>query len=244
MPRSADLIKAHNGQPFPTANCVQCHNPHQSQQAKLMQKFTHPPFASGACDTCHAAGQGRQGRIDAGRQPRRCASLAMRIRPKHIEKAKVPHPGAQGDCTTCHNPHAGKTPGFLQPDPVQACLACHSDIADLQQKKVHHQPAFSQGCATCHEPHGGDNPKLLRAQGNALCLECHGPDRKPAKLENTDMVTIFNGHVKLPQDYFVTNRVVRARHQVRPRPSGQEPSSSATFPIRRTQARSRCRSLA
>ena len=47
LPRCKDagLIKAHQGQPFATANCVQCHDPHQSSQAKLMQKFTHPPFA-------------------------------------------------------------------------------------------------------------------------------------------------------------------------------------------------------
>jgi predicted CXXCH cytochrome family protein len=115
----------------------------------------------------------------------------------------VQHPGAQGDCIACHNPHAGKSPGFLQPDPVQACLACHSEQAD-QMKKAHlHQPAFVQGCATCHEPHGGDNEHLLRAASpNKLCLECHGPDASPQKLESEHMVTIFNGKVKLPENYF------------------------------------------
>ena len=48
---------------------------------------------------------------------------------KQIASAKVQHSGAQGDCTTCHNPHAGKSPDFLQPDPVAVCLACHSDQA-------------------------------------------------------------------------------------------------------------------
>ena len=81
------------------------------------------------------------------------------------------HPGAQGECIACHNPHAGATPGFLQPDPVNACLTCHSEQAE-QQKKAHlHQPAFKTGCATCHEPHGGDNAHLLRAKDtNTLCL--------------------------------------------------------------------------
>ena len=98
-----------------------------------------------------------------------------------------------GDCVACHNPHAGKTPGFIQPDPVSACLACHSDQAD-SFKKVHlHQPAYGLGCATCHEPHGSDNEHLLRAKGSALCLECHGPDAKPQKLETEHVITIFNG---------------------------------------------------
>ncbi len=130
-----------------------------------------------------------------------------------IEKAKVQHPGAQGDCTTCHNPHAGKTPGFIQPDPVTACLTCHSEQAE-QMKKAHlHQPAFTQGCATCHEPHGSDNVHLLRAANpNPLCLECHGPDAKPQKLESEHMVAIFNGQVKLPENYFAKVPVIPIKY--------------------------------
>ena len=92
---------------------------------------------------------------------------------------------------------------------MTACLACHSDQAE-QFKKAHlHQPAFGQGCATCHEPHGGDNEHLLRAKTtNALCLECHGPDAQPQKLEAEHLITIFNGSVKLPDDYFAKNKVV------------------------------------
>jgi predicted CXXCH cytochrome family protein len=90
---------------------------------------------------------------------------------------------------------------------VDICLGCHSDIADLAKKQVHHQPAFSQGCATCHTPHGGDNDHLLRVKGNALCLECHGPDAVPQKLEAEHVLTIFDGKVKLPEDYYKKNKV-------------------------------------
>ena len=44
---------------------------------------------------------------------------------------------------------------------------------------------------------------LLRvAKPNPLCLECHGPDAKPKKLESEHLVAIFDGKVKLPEDYF------------------------------------------
>lgn len=127
---------------------------------------------------------------------------------KLIDTAKVQHPGAAGDCTDCHNPHASKYPGLPKTNPVEICLGCHADIADLAKKSVHHQPAFVQGCATCHEPHGGQQDKLLRADGNALCLECHGPGASPQEDKTAGVVKIFNGTVTLPDDYFKKNKMV------------------------------------
>jgi predicted CXXCH cytochrome family protein len=122
---------------------------------------------------------------------------------EQIEKAKVQHPGAAGDCTDCHDPHAGRSPGFPKPDAVSVCLGCHSDQAEEGKKAHVHQPAFEQGCATCHDPHGNDNDHLLRASApNPLCLECHAPDAKPQKLESEHLVAIFDGKVKLPENYF------------------------------------------
>ncbi len=66
-----------------------------------------------------------------------------------------------------------------------------------------HQPAFDQGCFTCHEPHGSQNQHLLRASDPyKLCMECHGPDVEHGKLESEHLVTIFDGKVKLPENYF------------------------------------------
>ncbi|HEV2395366.1 MAG TPA: cytochrome c3 family protein [Candidatus Sulfotelmatobacter sp.] len=200
--KDADLQKAHQGQPFGGANCLQCHNPHQSAKPKLMQAFLHVPFESKMCDSCHQPAKDDKVVLTNSDSRALCVGCHDE-QAKKIETAKVQHPGAQGDCIACHNPHAGKAPGFLQPDPVKACLACHSDQADQMKKAVLHQPAFVQGCATCHEPHGGDNDHLLRAATpNKLCLECHGPDANPQKVESEHLVTIFNGKVRLPEDYF------------------------------------------
>jgi len=200
--KDASLVKAHQGQPFATVNCITCHDPHQSASPKLIQKFAHVPFAGGSCDTCHAAP--KDGKVVLTQTDSKALCVTCHEeQAKKIETAKVQHPGAQGDCIACHNPHAGKTPGFLQPDPVNACLSCHADQAEQHKKNHLHQPAFEQGCATCHEPHGGDNPKLLRASTpNALCLECHGPDARPQVLASEHLVTIFDGKVRLPEDYF------------------------------------------
>ena len=200
--KDAELVKAHQGQPFEKADCVQCHDPHQSAVPKLMAKFTHPPFADKSCDTCHAPA--KDGKVVLTQADAKSLCVTCHSdKPDQIEKAKVQHPGAAGDCTDCHNPHASKYPGLPKTDPVSICTGCHSDIGDLEKKPVHHQPAFQQGCATCHEAHGNDNEHLLRvAKVNSLCLECHGPDSKPQKLASEHLVTIFGGSVKLPEDYF------------------------------------------
>jgi predicted CXXCH cytochrome family protein len=203
-PKDAALQKAHQDQPFGNANCTQCHDPHQSKSPKLLQAYTHNPFANNMCDTCHQPA--KDGKVVLTNTDTRALCVTCHSdQAEKMEKAKVQHPGALGDCTACHNPHAGKTPGFLQPDPVAACLACHSEQSE-QMKKAHlHKPAFVTGCATCHEPHGGDNQHLLRAGNiNTLCLECHGPDTRPQKVEGAPLVTIFNGQVKLPDNYFAT----------------------------------------
>jgi predicted CXXCH cytochrome family protein len=204
--KDADLQKAHNNQPFATANCLECHDPHQSASPKLMVKFQHPPFEAKACDTCHAAP--KDGKVVLTQADAKSLCLTCHAdKGKQIDTAKVPHPGAAGDCTDCHSPHASNEPGLPKTDSVSICLGCHTDIADLQKKAFHHQPAFAQGCATCHTPHGGDNDHLLRAKGNALCLECHGPDAVPQKVADQDLLTIFNGAVRLPGDYYQKNKV-------------------------------------
>ena len=203
--RDADLQKAHNNQPFATANCLECHDPHQSAQPHLMAKFTHPPFAASACDTCHAPA--KDGKVVLTQTDiKSLCGTCHDDQVKLIAGAKVPHPGAMGDCTDCHSPHASNEPGLPKTDGVSICTTCHADIGDLGKKAFHHQPAFGQGCGTCHTPHGGDNEKMLRVAGNGLCLECHGPDAVPQKTADGNL-TIFNGTVTLPGDYYQKNRV-------------------------------------
>ena len=205
-PKSADLQKAHQNQPFEKADCLSCHDPHQSAVPKLMAKFMHPPFADKQCEVCHAPA--KDGKVVLAQSDAKALCVTCHDdKAKLIDTAKVQHPGAAGDCTDCHSPHASRQPGLPKTNAVDICLGCHTDIADLAKKPVHHQPAFLQGCGTCHTPHGGENDHLLRAKGNTLCLECHGADATPQKLEAEHVLTIFNGQVKLQEDYFQKNQV-------------------------------------
>ena len=198
-----DLRKAHQNQPFGSADCLSCHAPHESNSPKLMQAFLHNPFESKSCDSCHQPAKDGKVVLTAADSKAVCLTC-HEDEAKQIASAKVQHPGAQGDCTACHNPHAGRQPGFLQPDSVAACLTCHSDQAAEFKKQHLHQPAYGQACSICHVAHGNDNANLLRvADVNTLCLECHGPDAPaPQKLEKERLIAIYDGKVKLPEDYF------------------------------------------
>ncbi len=238
--KDASLAKAHQDQPFATADCLSCHDPHQSTRPKLMQAFVHSPFEGGkdSCASCHQPAKDGKVVLTTATSKELCLTCHS-DKTEQIEKAKVQHPGAAGDCTDCHNPHAGKFQGFPKPDAVNVCLNCHSEQSE-QAKKAHlHQPVFEQGCAICHQPHGGDNYKMLRASTpNALCLECHGPDAVPKKLESEHLVTIFDGKVKLPESYFAKVPVVPVkygrghpteRHPIKDQPDPKDPSKAVVL---------------
>ena len=87
-----------------------------SLAANLMQTFTHPPFADKSCDTCHQPAKDGKVVLTQADSKALCVTCHDE-QAKKIDSAKVPHPGAQGECIACHNPHAGKTPGFIQPIP-------------------------------------------------------------------------------------------------------------------------------
>jgi predicted CXXCH cytochrome family protein len=235
--KDASLQKAHQNQPFATANCTSCHDPHQSASPKLMARFLHPPFADRSCDTCHAPAKDGKVVLTQPNVKDLCVTCHS-DKAELIQKAKVQHPGAAGDCTDCHSPHASPYPGLPKSNPVSICLECHTDQAE-QGKKAHlHQPAFEQGCATCHEPHGGENQHLERAATvNALCLECHGPDAEPKKLESEHLVTIFGGKVRLPENYFTKVKLLPLKYD-HGHPTEQHPvadvinrKTKATIPI-------------
>jgi len=195
------LIKAHQEQPFGSADCLSCHDPHLSKQKHLLAKYTHPPFADLQCDTCH--GPAKDGKVVLTAEGKELCLMCHSEKGEQIEKSQVQHPGAMGDCTDCHSPHGGNWPYFPKPNPVAVCTSCHADIAELGKKAHPHQPVVEEGCGICHDPHGNNNLHLLRAvKPNDLCLQCHGPDTNRKPVPDTDLVTIFDGTVKLPASYF------------------------------------------
>jgi predicted CXXCH cytochrome family protein len=195
------MAKAHQNQLTDKFDCLECHDPHQSDSKKLMRAFLHNPFQEGQCDSCHLPAKDGKIVLTAASTKEVCV-MCHEEAAANIQAAPVGHKGAKGECTVCHSPHGSDNAAYIRPDPVTACLDCHKDTA-AEVKKLHpHQPASSQSCSICHEPHGGENPKMLRAKSvNQLCLECHGPEAAPKRLEKEHMLAIFDGKVKIPETW-------------------------------------------
>ena len=179
--KDAGLQKAHQNQPFGSANCLQCHDPHQSAQPKLMRQVpASRPLRQRAAR--RATRRPRTARSSSpSLTPNPSASPATTTRARQIESSKVPHPGAMGDCTDCHSPHASQPAR-----PAQVRLRRHLPRLPHRnrgpgQEGLSSSAGVRQGCATCHTPHGGDNDHLLRAKATRSAWSATVPTRRPRR---------------------------------------------------------------
>lgn len=81
-------------------------------------------------------------------------------------------PFEQGQCGTCHNPHASDYQGLLTQAPDTLCFTCHPMGAQLNRMQAH-PPAKEGWCTDCHSPHASNNKGILVAAQRELCFRCH-----------------------------------------------------------------------
>ena len=83
-------------------------------------------------------------------------------------------PFEEGECLSCHNPHASEHEGVLNARQDVLCFDCHEDVGDeLAEATSKHEPAVNGECTSCHSPHQAALDPLLLAKSPDLCLACH-----------------------------------------------------------------------
>jgi predicted CXXCH cytochrome family protein len=181
--------------PVATGGCLDCHDPHQSDNKfqlkkagtilcytchdkdKLDKAFPHLPIAEGKCLSCHDPHQSENKYLlkAAG------ANLCMTCHDKSGFTGKSVHaPVANGDCEACHAPHGAQSRHLLRsavPDSMYQsfdksnfalCFGCHADtLADSQRTDV--ETNFRNGMFNLHFLH------VNKADKGRSCKVCHDP---------------------------------------------------------------------
>ena len=132
--------------------CVNCHNPHASDQSGLKKGVL-----TKTCFVCH---QDTQWRVND-------------------KKSKYIHPEvAKGDCNVCHNPHGSNFRLFFLSDEFAVCTTCHKRHAKFSHPvgtdAVDPRSKRDITCITCHDLMGSQYEFALRFdRKKELCIQCH-----------------------------------------------------------------------
>jgi len=102
------------------------------------------------------------------------ASVCFTCHDKQTYAKRIVHkPLANGECVSCHNPHAARYPGLLQKTGAKLCFSCHREKQSSFAKGIAHEPVKKGECLACHDPHASDSNGLMKGKGMAVCFTCH-----------------------------------------------------------------------
>ena len=176
--------------PVKEGMCTTCHDPHASNEPRLLTQpmkdlctachddkvsfaHVHGPVSAGECTACHAAHESDIKPLLLKKDDELCMGCHVDLQ-ELVKKPDV-HPALNGGCTSCHNPHGSAHPKLLADEGTAVCVACHDGIAEKIQKGqvVHAVVTSESGCGSCHSPHASDNARLLLVPEKDTCLGCH-----------------------------------------------------------------------
>ena len=90
------------------------------------------------------------------------AELCFGCHPKEkalLQAAWVHAPFKDGDCASCHDPHASPNAAQALEALPALCTNCH-DLAEAKAKAKHASAPKGALCTSCHNPHGAQAKRL------------------------------------------------------------------------------------
>lgn len=186
--------KKHVHAPVASGDCIACHSPHASANAKLLKnsgaslcltchedkyrhKFGHGPVVAGNCLVCHDPHQSDNRKLLKIGGAELCFSCHDR---SGMTGKSVHAPVAKGNCVACHAPHGSQYRKLLRnnfPDPFymsynadnfSLCFGCHNrDIA--ADRRTDTITNFRDGDRNLHYLHVNKSDK------GRSCKTCHDP---------------------------------------------------------------------
>ena len=172
--------------------CLECHNPHQSQHAKLLKslpvsticlkchlkgifkgKTIHGPVALGHCNICHEPHESYYESLQRGDPAEECYKCHEQEKLEFNQE--FVHKPVREDCNDCHDPHASTDSNRLLLSTPDVCYDCHKkEETYIKDAQIKHD-ALTEGelCLNCHASHASQIPKLLKDAPIELCIVCH-----------------------------------------------------------------------
>jgi predicted CXXCH cytochrome family protein len=163
-------------------DCLQCHDPHKSENKALLKKVASGSKDENLCLECHNEGLNvpdkgsRHAALDMG-----CDTCHVTHKTGDAEKDEFafhltkPVPVL---CVDCHDVKDSKLVEAHKGQPFAGavCTNCHdphqSRLSKLMQAYVH-PPFADKSCEVCHEAAQDGKVKLVQADVNTLCSTCH-----------------------------------------------------------------------
>lgn len=166
--------------------CYQCH------ETKDTKTFIHGPVGAGACTACHDPHESQNLKLLRYSNVNQLCTSCHADKGHFLKNTKNIHPPVQDQCINCHDPHTENFKFQLKADgKMDLCLMCHVDKKEHTKTVSHKHGALDRPkkCQECHDPHGTGTPKMLKKENSKdLCLSCHN-DKMAAegsKLINMD----------------------------------------------------------
>jgi predicted CXXCH cytochrome family protein len=161
--------QAKTGHPPAREDCGSCHQPHRSDQPRLLGDKAQA-LCAGCHDPSDAALKKAHLRADLGKLDcLTCHSPHGEGQKKLL--ARNVHPPVLDGCDSCHE---GRFDKLASGGPPALCLTCHGDVGELAQKaKVPHAAMQMVGCNECHNPHASPQRRLVKSPGAGPCETCH-----------------------------------------------------------------------
>ena len=177
--------------------CTTCHNPHASDQPRLLvqpiqdlcqschsdqtaAKLLHGPVSTGDCTACHAPHASDNARLLLKPQKETCLGCHATVITKTM--TTLHRPIREGACTPCHDPHGSQNAKLLVKEfPVSPyapytdtefalCFGCHDrDLVRSPETSI--ATGFRDGGRNLHYLHVHNERK---GRSCALCHELHG----------------------------------------------------------------------
>lgn len=191
------------------AVCYQCH---ADIEENASMKNVHTAFEGGICSECHNPHASKHAALLDETPLQLCASCHDSF--EGVENnSKAHQPVKSGECLSCHDPHASNNNNQLKLNETELCKSCHNEITGWMNSTVVHAPVADNECSNCHNSHMSENGKLLTTKVPELCFECHSADQAfnaahkgSDDMSQADCTTCHDPHASSNKNLIMSNQ--------------------------------------